>query len=57
MTALVTLLLVLCGPAGCETVRVPGQMHPMTCMVTAQQIAAQMGERLAGWRCEVGERV
>ena len=56
MTTLVTLVLILCTGSDCRSVRVPGQMQPMACMLAGQQIAAEMGERLAGWRCEVGER-
>lgn len=56
MTALVTLILVLCSPAGCETIRVPGEMQPLACMIAGQQIAAEMGGRLQSWRCEAGER-
>lgn len=56
MTALVTLILVLCGSAGCETVRVPGEMQLLACMIAGQQIAAEMGGRLQSWRCEAAER-
>lgn len=56
---LYTLLLLICGPAGCEVVRAP-MPSMQVCVLSAQVVAAELaqaGVRVARMRCEAGERV
>lgn len=60
MSALVTLLLVICGADSCRIERVPGEITAQVCALFGGHVAATWplteGERIVGWRCEAGER-